>query len=86
MGKLTQEFITFAKEKYGYDISLCPSQKPDTFQSVFGTSFLDEDSEQSAVQYNLDKDSYSVATWQLDLSVNWDENYWETSEELDKAA
>ena len=37
MGKLTQEFITFAKEKYGYDISLCSSQEPAPVEMYFRT-------------------------------------------------
>ena len=56
MGKLTQDFIVFAKEKYGHDIRLCPSKDGDTFESVFGTSFLDDDSKQSVVQCVDDKD------------------------------
>lgn len=86
MGKLTQEFISFVKEKFGYDISLCSSQEPDTFESVFGASFLDDDAEQGADQINLKSNSYSVATWQLDWPVNFNENHWETNEELDQAA
>lgn len=86
MGKLTQDFISFVKEKYGYDISLCSSQEQDTFESVFGASFLDEDAEQGADQVNFINNSYSVTTWQVDWSVNFNENHWETSEELDKAA
>lgn len=86
MGKLTQEFITFAKEKYGYDISLCSSQEPDTFESVFGDSFLGVDAEPSVANYNFGENSYFETSWQLDWPVNSDENQWETSEELDKAA
>lgn len=86
MGKLTQEFISFVKEKYGYDISLCSSKGPDTFESVFGTSFIDEDAEQDTDQVSLINNSYSATTWQLDWTVNLNDNRWETSEELDKAA
>ena len=35
MQKLRNEFIEFAKEKYGMDIKAEPSDSPDTFETIF---------------------------------------------------
>lgn len=37
---LLKEFIEFAKEKYNCEITLEPSDTPDTFKSIFGASFI----------------------------------------------
>ncbi|MDO4487153.1 MAG: hypothetical protein Q4C46_11290 [Bacillota bacterium] len=39
-GRLVEEFLEYAKEQYGYDISLKSSDTPDTFESIFGESFI----------------------------------------------
>ena len=39
----TYDFIKFAKERYGHDITFEPSNIPDTFESIFGMSFIKED-------------------------------------------
>ena len=41
-GKLTYDFIEFAKERYGREIRFEPSDTPDTFEKIFGTSFIKE--------------------------------------------
>lgn len=38
---IRDEFIRFAKEEYNIDVVAEPSDTPDSFESVFGTSFLD---------------------------------------------
>lgn len=35
------DFIKYARETYGYDVTLTKSDAPDTFKSVFGGSFID---------------------------------------------
>lgn len=37
---LLKEFIEFAKETYNCEITLEPSDAPDTFESIFGASFI----------------------------------------------
>ncbi|MCD7834556.1 MAG: hypothetical protein LUH00_11315 [Lachnospiraceae bacterium] len=39
--RLLQEFIRFAQEKYGCTIVIKESKDPNTFEKIFGTSFLD---------------------------------------------
>ena len=40
-GKIAlDDFIKYAKEQFGCEISVKKSDKPDTFASIFGTSFL----------------------------------------------
>jgi hypothetical protein len=38
---LLEKFIEYAKEKYECDITLIPSDNPDTFKSIFGVSFIE---------------------------------------------
>lgn len=39
-GKITEQFVEFVKDQYGYEVTLEPSDMPDTFESIFGASFL----------------------------------------------
>ena len=41
MNELMKEFIEFAKEKYDCDVVAEPSDDPDTFEKIFGLSFVD---------------------------------------------
>ena len=43
MGKMVlDDFIKYAKEQFNCDITVKPCDKPDTFASVFGASFLND--------------------------------------------
>jgi hypothetical protein len=37
---IKDDFIKYAKEQYNFEISLKKSNTPDTFESIFGTSFI----------------------------------------------
>ena len=37
------KFVKYAKEQFGYDISLTEADTPDTFESLFGASFINEE-------------------------------------------
>lgn len=37
-----EKFIQFAKEQFGVDVSYEKSEHPDSFETLFGESFLDE--------------------------------------------
>ena len=37
---MRNNFIKYAKEQYNCEISLKKSNTPDTFESIFGTSFI----------------------------------------------
>lgn len=43
MDKMPQEFLEFAKDKFGVNITVSESNSPDSFESVFGDSFLQND-------------------------------------------
>ncbi|MCI8430932.1 MAG: hypothetical protein HFI16_11890 [Lachnospiraceae bacterium] len=43
MDKMSQEFLEFAKDKFGVNITVSESDSPDSFESVFGDSFLQND-------------------------------------------
>ena len=51
MNSLMDKFIMYAKEQFGYDISLTEADTPDTFESLFGVSFIAEE-ENTAVSYD----------------------------------
>lgn len=40
---LLDDFIRYAKEEFNCDIHLKASDRPDTFESIFGASFLNEE-------------------------------------------
>lgn len=39
---LLDKFVKYAKEKYECEITLVPSDTPDTFESIFGVSFIED--------------------------------------------
>lgn len=43
MSQMLDDFIRYAKEQFGYDIVAKESSAPDTFKSIFGVSFLEQD-------------------------------------------
>jgi len=43
---LLNEFIQFAKDKYDIEIIVKPSDNPDTFEKIFGGSFLKGESKE----------------------------------------
>lgn len=43
--KMLDDFIHYAKEQFGYDIVVERTPEPDTFKSIFGVSFLEQDAE-----------------------------------------
>ena len=51
MNSLMDKFIKYAKEQFGYDISLTEADTPDTFESLFGVSFITEE-ENTVVSYD----------------------------------
>ena len=40
MKDMMKAFAKYAKEQFGYDISIKKSSTPDTFESLFGASFV----------------------------------------------
>ena len=40
--KALDDFIKYAKEQFGYDIILKKEDKSDSFESIFGASFLEQ--------------------------------------------
>lgn len=43
MDSLMDKFIKYAKEQFGYDISLIEADTPDTFELLFGASFITQE-------------------------------------------
>lgn len=48
--KMLDDFIQYAKEQFGYDIIIEKVSEPDTFKSVFGVSFLEQDAEMFSME------------------------------------
>ena len=40
-----EDFIKFSKEEYGYDVAVKKDDSSDTFESIFGLSFKDDQEE-----------------------------------------
>ena len=63
MRELMTEFLRFAKEQYGYSISFDNNLTPDTFKSLFGDSFIEQNTtlfDGESVEKNMSYDN-SVA-------------------------
>lgn len=41
--QMVEDLIKFAKEQFGYEISIKESTTPDSFESIFGASFLKQE-------------------------------------------
>lgn len=54
MNEMLNDFIKYAKEQFGYDIIAEKSSTPDTFESIFGFTFLDSDADMT-----IPKQSYT---------------------------
>lgn len=44
MKQILDEFIKYAKEQFGYEISVEKTSTPDSFESIFGVNFFEQDS------------------------------------------
>lgn len=53
MKDMMKEFAKYAKEQFGYDISLKASSTPDTFESLFGASFIKQSMEATESCYSI---------------------------------
>lgn len=42
MDEMLQEFITFANENFGVNVTVSESDAPDSFEKIYGRSFLQE--------------------------------------------
>ena len=59
MGKMMlDDFIQYAKEQFDCDIFLKYCEKPDTFESLFGASFLNDEQYEEDVDYFNNDISY----------------------------
>ena len=47
--KALDDFIQYAKEQFDCDIFLKSCDRPDTFENIFGTSFLNDDNNMEKV-------------------------------------
>lgn len=59
MNTIMEEFKKYALEQYGYSISFKESETPDTFESLFGASFL----------YSVDDSWYSTDIPSVEFKV-----------------
>ena len=57
---LLDEFIAYAKEEFGYDIQVKESSTPDTFERIFGTSFLKQELETETIPVTYKNTEQSI--------------------------
>lgn len=62
MEKMLQEFIAFAKESFGVNVTVSESDAPDSFEKIFGCSFLQE------------ADQHTIPDWYSDERLEYN-NY-----------
>ena len=68
MDKMLQEFLEFAKDKFGVNVTVSESDSPDSFKSVFGDSFLQNNfpimlsdlCNDKKLEYNFDNVYYNM--------------------------
>ena len=75
MGKMElDDFIKYAKEKFGCEVSVKMCEKPDTFADIFGASFLNDN------EYMEDELKYKNSSIEVrvilegDMDVEYDSN------------
>lgn len=49
---MIDEFVKYSKELFGYDLVLEKSDVPDTFQSLFGAEFIEQEEGTNAKKTN----------------------------------
>lgn len=70
--QLLEDFIKYAKSEFGYEISIKKSTFPDSFESIFGGSFLSLDSENFFVCSELeDKMTYRNSNAEICISTGF---------------
>lgn len=67
-GKTVDDFIKYVKEQFDYDIILNSCKEPDSFASVFGASFLEQESVMEPVKGFDNELQYECST---DISVSF---------------
>ena len=71
MGKIElDDFIKYVKEQFDCEISVKKSDKPDTFASIFGASFLNDDREWVEMAGSFERDvNYQNTTIDVQLAI-----------------
>ena len=77
MGKMElDDFIKYAKEKFGCEVSVKMCEKPDTFADIFGASFLNDNEYMENIDDFEDELKYKTVLLKcgLYLKVTWMSN------------
>ena len=73
MGKMElDDFIKYAKEKFGCEVSVKMCEKPDTFADIFGASFLNDNEYMENIddfEDELKCGLYLKVTWMSNMIV-----------------
>lgn len=69
--QMLDQFIKYAKDKFGYDISVDESLAPDSFESIFGGSFLGYESELNISEDGLNRISGNYTNDSLNVPNNF---------------
>ncbi len=68
--KAVEDFIKYAREEFGYNIVLDSSSEPDSFESIFGCSFI-----QSDISVDIEDVFYENSFLNVKFSVENDVNF-----------
>lgn len=82
--QLLDQFIKYAKDKFGYDVSVDKTLEPDSFKSIFGGSFLDYESELniSVESYNIISGNYTNDLLSVPNNFNYEIVEYDVEQEL----
>jgi len=81
MGKMElDDFIKYAKEKFGCEVSVKMCEKPDTFADIFGANFLNDNEYMENIDDFEDELKYKNSSIEVqvilegDMDVEYDSN------------
>lgn len=81
MRDMMDEFVKYAKEEFGYDITFEKSLEPDTFETLFGASFLKQkEDEKFFCEGNENCMSYSNSETKIRIDSKMSESFSSKSE------
>lgn len=76
MSDMMDEFVKYAKKEFGCDVTFEKSLKPDTFESIFGQSFLKQkEDDMFFCEGNENYISYTNSETKVKSDVKMDESF-----------
>ncbi len=68
--KMLEELIGFAKDEFGYELTIDTEATPQSFESIFGCSFLDKASAYSSPSSNCITEKFEYSNKSMGICLN----------------